>query len=218
MRPDGGRILTVVGGRFRIDKPDISDDRESPAQPVAARLLEYGAQLSYADPFVAHWRVGDPEIPRVTDVASEVADADLTVLLQPHTAFDLDMLATRPQLLFDTRGRIDRDGSHASDDLRAGTRRDRWRPRRSTAHGRPFLGLLAQDEGKPSRCAGRSPPRGPALGGRRGVRWLLHDVDNPHHADGARAIGIDGRASHGPAQGAAGQPGRFSVPERQRDR
>ncbi|WP_181770453.1 nucleotide sugar dehydrogenase [Amycolatopsis pittospori] len=98
----GSRVL-LLGVTY---KPDIADQRESPAQPVAARLRSLGADVVYHDPHVAGWRVhGDP-IPRVTDLAAELASADLTILLQKHSAYDVDELAARARLLLDTRGAV----------------------------------------------------------------------------------------------------------------
>ena len=47
----GARVL-LLGVTY---KADIADQRESPAVPVARRLLEQGAALSFHDPLIAHW-------------------------------------------------------------------------------------------------------------------------------------------------------------------
>ena len=38
-------------------KRDIADQRESPARPMARKLLARGAKVSYHDPHVPNWQV-----------------------------------------------------------------------------------------------------------------------------------------------------------------
>ncbi|MET9522067.1 nucleotide sugar dehydrogenase [Streptomyces coeruleorubidus] len=97
----GSRVL-LLGVTY---KPDISDQRESPATPVAENLLARGAELVYFDPRVEDWHVGDVPVERAVDYLAAAEAADLTILLQPHREIDLDVLADRARALFDTRGR-----------------------------------------------------------------------------------------------------------------
>jgi UDP-N-acetyl-D-glucosamine dehydrogenase len=99
---NGARVL-MLGVTY---KRDIADQRESPAGPVARRLLARGATLSYHDPYVPRWLVGGVAVPRAEDLAAEVAEADLVILLQDHSAYDLDLIAHSARLVLDTRGRI----------------------------------------------------------------------------------------------------------------
>ena len=39
-----------------------------------------------------------------SDLGSELSRADVSLLLQPHSAYDLDEIARRSDLVFDTRG------------------------------------------------------------------------------------------------------------------
>jgi nucleotide sugar dehydrogenase len=96
----GAKVL-VLGVTY---KPNIADERESPAKPLAEGLLAVGAELSYHDPYVATWRLSDRTLERVTDLAVAVADADVVVLLQAHSSYDLADLASGARRLFDTRG------------------------------------------------------------------------------------------------------------------
>jgi nucleotide sugar dehydrogenase len=96
---NGARVL-LLGVTY---KKDIADQRESPARPIARKLLQRGADLSYHDPFVDNWQVDGRDIPRA---ASPLAPADLTILLQAHTQYDLAGIAAKARLLFDTRGKI----------------------------------------------------------------------------------------------------------------
>jgi len=102
----GARIL-LLGVTY---KENISDRRESPADPLARRLLSWGADLSYHDPFVPEWRPsGESDVIALTsvrDVYGSAAMSDLVVLLQAHSAYDLKRLAESSAVLLDTRGAL----------------------------------------------------------------------------------------------------------------
>jgi UDP-N-acetyl-D-glucosamine dehydrogenase len=101
---NGAKVL-LLGVTY---KANISDRRQSPADPLARRLLSWGAELSYHDPFVPRWCFDDNEGPAaltsVDDVYEACALADIVVLLQPHTQYDLGRLAGQSHLILDTRG------------------------------------------------------------------------------------------------------------------
>jgi UDP-N-acetyl-D-glucosamine dehydrogenase len=99
---NGARVL-LLGVTY---KRDIADQRESPARPIARKLLARGAQLCYHDPYVASWQVDGREIPRAD---SPYAESDLTILLQAHSDYDLADIAVKAHLLFDTRGQLSGD-------------------------------------------------------------------------------------------------------------
>ncbi|WP_067821304.1 nucleotide sugar dehydrogenase [Actinomadura kijaniata] len=97
----GSRVL-LLGVTY---KADIADQRESPARPVARRLAKLGAELTFHDPHVDRWRVGDAEVPRSTDLTAALEAADLTIVLADHRDYDPATLTRHARLLFDTRGR-----------------------------------------------------------------------------------------------------------------
>ncbi len=100
-KPVNGAKVVMLGVTY---KPDIADERETPALPVARALLELGADLSFADPHVKEWSVDGTPVPREQDLAEAVISADVTLLLQQHAAFDLDMVEAKAKLVLDTRG------------------------------------------------------------------------------------------------------------------
>ncbi|MFE6281991.1 nucleotide sugar dehydrogenase [Streptomyces sp. NPDC057877] len=106
-RPLHGSRVLLLGVTY---KPDVADQRESPAVPVARLLRRREAEVSFHDPYVAAWTVDDVPVPRVDDPRSAARDHDLTILLQDHSSYDLPALADTARLLFDTRGRIFRPG------------------------------------------------------------------------------------------------------------
>lgn len=99
-----GSSVLLLGVTY---KPDIADQRESPAVPLARHLSGLGAEVVFHDPRVEEWRAGVP-VTRAADwagdLASAVRRADLVVLVQPHREYDVAALAGLSRLFFDTRG------------------------------------------------------------------------------------------------------------------
>jgi len=100
VRLDGSTVL-VLGVTY---KPNIGDQRESPAIQVARELRAAGARVVYHDPFVDSWVVDGAEVPAVDDLDTALATADMSLLLQNHAVFDIEDLARRARRMLDTRG------------------------------------------------------------------------------------------------------------------
>jgi nucleotide sugar dehydrogenase len=96
-----GASILLLGVTY---KPNIADQRESPATPLARQLMSLGARLSYHDPYVTQWGVGDVAVPRTDDLDGACAAADLVILVQNHRDYDADHLAGIAKRFFDTRG------------------------------------------------------------------------------------------------------------------
>lgn len=99
-RAINGSKVMILGVTY---KPNIADQRESPAVPLAQALGQLGAILTYHDPRVVDWDAG-VETTRVTDLDAGIADADLVMLVQNHTEYDATDLAKKATIFFDTRG------------------------------------------------------------------------------------------------------------------
>jgi nucleotide sugar dehydrogenase len=97
---NGSRVL-LLGVTY---KPDVADLRETPAEPLAARLLQQGALVDYHDPLVSGWTVDGRELPVAADPYAAAVAADLVVLLQAHSAYDLERLEATGAHILDTRG------------------------------------------------------------------------------------------------------------------
>ena len=100
-KPVNGSRVLMVGVTY---KKDCADLRESPAVSVARQLWRAGAQVAYCDPYVSEWSVDGRRVDVGHPLADAVAAADLVILLQAHSAYDLDDIDRRAQLLLDTRG------------------------------------------------------------------------------------------------------------------
>ncbi len=94
-----GATVLLLGVTY---KPDIADQRESPVLQLATQLLRLGADLQYHDPFVKNWSV--PGVTRVEDAVEGARAADLTVLVQNHSEYDVAVIEQVAQRLLDTRG------------------------------------------------------------------------------------------------------------------
>lgn len=103
---NGSKVL-LLGVTY---KANISDRRESPADPLAKRLLEWGAIVTYHDPFISDWTIkgmSDQSLKCVAELDQAVAAADIVVLLQAHNEYDLPQLTSKAATLLDTRGVVE---------------------------------------------------------------------------------------------------------------
>ena len=100
-KPVRGSRLLILGVTY---KPNITDQRGSPAQPIATLLLQKGAILEFHDPRVDVWCIDGSAVPRADNVEVASSRADAVLLLQAHREYEVDDLAARSVLFFDTRG------------------------------------------------------------------------------------------------------------------
>jgi UDP-N-acetyl-D-glucosamine dehydrogenase len=100
-KPVNGSRILLLGVTYKKDSADL---RESPAIPIARRLLADGADVAYIDPNADEWIVDGQQIDNAGSAANAVGDADLVILLQAHRAFDTEEIEKRARLLLDTRG------------------------------------------------------------------------------------------------------------------
>lgn len=87
-------------------KADINDQRETPALALALGLLGLGADVRYHDPYVPRWQVNGTSLYSERDPVTAAKDADLVVLVQAHTSYDLEAVAATNTPVLDTRGRM----------------------------------------------------------------------------------------------------------------
>ncbi|GAA1784256.1 MAG: nucleotide sugar dehydrogenase [Actinobacteria bacterium] len=105
-----GSTILLLGVTY---KPNIADQRESPAVPLAKQLTDKGATVQFHDPHVTQWRALGDRVSRADDLEAAVAAADLVILLQNHRDYEVDALADKSQRFFDTRGVVT-DGEKVS--------------------------------------------------------------------------------------------------------
>lgn len=103
-KPVNGSKVLLLGVTY---KADISDERETPARPLARRLLSMGADVSYVDPHVERFDVDGLDLPRHDDLAAALTDADVVVLVQTHRQILDEADFSTAKAVLDTRGVLD---------------------------------------------------------------------------------------------------------------
>ncbi|MCP4222408.1 MAG: hypothetical protein GY773_03600, partial [Actinomycetia bacterium] len=78
-----GSVILLLGVTY---KANIGDHRETPARPVARRLIELGADVRYHDPHVDQFDVDGTPLKSEADLGTGVANADLAILLHLTSA------------------------------------------------------------------------------------------------------------------------------------
>ncbi len=100
---NGSNIL-IIGVAY---KKDIGDTRESPAFKIISELLEWGANVSYYDPFVSEIRVGNKTFKSLSALSKESLNgADCTLILAAHSVIDYDFVLNNSHVVVDTRNAI----------------------------------------------------------------------------------------------------------------
>lgn len=87
-------------------KPNVSDQRETPARPLALHLQAMGARVSYVDSMVDTFEVGGVELDRISTLSEAIQVADILVLLQAHDEFIESTTLDSALYILDTSGRL----------------------------------------------------------------------------------------------------------------
>jgi UDP-N-acetyl-D-glucosamine dehydrogenase len=96
----GARVL-LVGVTY---KPDIADQRESPADALVELLGRAGCDVRYYDPHVGKWCPNGHEVQAVASLPEP--GFDLVVVLQHHSGLVADDVLASGSVVFDTRGSL----------------------------------------------------------------------------------------------------------------
>ncbi len=98
-----GASVLVLGVTY---KPDVNDIRESPALEIVEALLQKGARVSYADPYVPQVTLDGRKMTAVEVSPESLAAADCVLILTNHSSFDYAAIAERAALVVDTRNAL----------------------------------------------------------------------------------------------------------------
>ena len=96
----GSKVL-VLGLTY---KPNVADDRETPARGVIRALRKGGASVIAHDPYIAEFVVDGLPVELVSNPDEGIALSDVVLLLQQHSSYNLDVIAATANRVFDTRG------------------------------------------------------------------------------------------------------------------
>ena len=102
---NGAHVL-VLGVTY---KPNIGDDRETPARPVIRHLRRLGADVTYHDPHIEEFSVDGESVPRVEAIQKGLGDCDVALLLQMHSEYSASQIVQLAPRVFDTRGVLEGD-------------------------------------------------------------------------------------------------------------
>ena len=102
----GAKIL-VLGLAY---KENVDDQRESPALKIISLFKEYGARVSYNDPYVpsaSGYRGYPGLVLKSTDLtAQRLKESDAVVIVTAHSDYDFDWITKNAALVIDTRNAI----------------------------------------------------------------------------------------------------------------
>jgi len=96
---NGSKIL-FLGVAY---KPDISDERESPALKVMEEVIRKGGNVSYHDPYVPEIRMDVGTYQSVDLTKEMVKKFDCVVITTNHSVFDIGMVVKNARLTVDLR-------------------------------------------------------------------------------------------------------------------
>jgi UDP-N-acetyl-D-glucosamine dehydrogenase len=102
----GARIM-VLGLAY---KEDVDDQRESPSLKIISLFKEYGARVSYNDPYVPY-ASGYRDYPGLALkstalTAQGLKKSDAVVIVTAHSAYDFDWIVKNAALVVDTRNAV----------------------------------------------------------------------------------------------------------------
>jgi UDP-N-acetyl-D-glucosamine dehydrogenase len=100
---NGSKIL-FLGVAY---KPDIDDDRESPALKIMDEVVKKGGIVDYHDPYITKIITGDGNKHNSVSLnAKTLAEADCVVIATDHSVFDASFIEMHSKLIVDLRNLI----------------------------------------------------------------------------------------------------------------
>jgi len=107
---NGSKIL-VLGTAYKMD---VDDQRESPSLKIIQLLKDYSAEVIYNDPHVpvcrGHRHYPDIDMSSIALTEEILKNADITLLLTDHSAYDYSFIEKHAQCIVDTRNAFERNG------------------------------------------------------------------------------------------------------------
>jgi UDP-N-acetyl-D-glucosamine dehydrogenase len=95
---NGSKIL-IMGVSY---KEDIDDTRESPAFDIMMLLSQYGAKVSFYDPYVERLE-NVPEVELIEYTKERLEEMDCAIVVTGHKEIDYGLLVDHCELIFDSR-------------------------------------------------------------------------------------------------------------------
>lgn len=115
----GAKVL-ILGVAY---KRDVDDQRESPALKIIELLKGHGADVIYNDPHVpvcrGHHNYPEIDMKSVELTEETLKDADVTLLITDHSAYDYAFIERNARCILDTRDAFRRNGIRSKKVYRA---------------------------------------------------------------------------------------------------
>ena len=106
---NGSKIL-FLGVAY---KPNINDERESPALEIMDITTHKGGVVSYHDPYISNVKTNEGRKFNSVDLSAEsLANADCVVLTTNHKDFDIEFVKGNAELIVDLRNMVKEDGNN----------------------------------------------------------------------------------------------------------
>ena len=100
-----GSTILFMGVAY---KPNINDERESPALEIIDIVAHKGGNVQYHDPFIAKATTHEGRTYQSTELTAEaLAAADCVVLTTNHKVFDMEFVKEHAKLIVDMRNMIE---------------------------------------------------------------------------------------------------------------
>jgi len=96
-----GSVVLLLGVTY---KPNISDQRQTPATPLANHLLAMGAEVRFFDPYVDQFSIDGMPILCVDDFETAVVESDMAILVTAHNEIVDSVVLQKAKKILDTRG------------------------------------------------------------------------------------------------------------------
>ena len=96
-----GSVILLLGVTY---KPNISDQRQTPAAPLANHLLTMGAEVRFFDPYVDQILIDGVPVSPVDDFETGVVESDMAILVTAHDEIVNSIILQKAKKILDTRG------------------------------------------------------------------------------------------------------------------
>ncbi len=98
--PINGAKILALGVAY---KPDIDDNRESPALPIIEMLAGHGAVVTYNDPFIPKLKYNGISLQSAPVTPELLREQDIVVILTNHSCYNWTEIVENAKLILDTR-------------------------------------------------------------------------------------------------------------------
>jgi len=99
---NGSKIL-FLGVAY---KPNIDDERESPALKIIYEVAKKGGLVSYHDPYITNIKTEEESYKSANLTIESLNEADCVVITTNHSVFDIDFIVKNSKLIVDLRNAV----------------------------------------------------------------------------------------------------------------